>query len=61
MAKFKAGDKVLHASGYGPLMIVEESFNDTEGVARCECSYWNAKESTFDTRRFPETALKSED
>ncbi|ATV42580.1 Uncharacterised protein [Citrobacter braakii] len=58
MAKFKPGDKVIHASGNGPEMVVEEAFTDMEGIERCDCSYWSDKETKFVTVRFPETALE---
>lgn len=59
MANFKAGDKVIHASGNGPEMVVEDVFTDMEGIQRCDCSYWSEKETQFVTKRFPETSLEA--
>lgn len=58
MAKFKPGDKVIHAAGHGPEMVVEDVFTDLDGIERCNCSYWSDKESKFVTARFPESSLE---
>lgn len=62
MANFKAGDKVVHASGFGPTMVVHGTFEgfdlDENSIDMCECEYWSTKEDKFVRERFPETSLQ---
>ncbi|WP_447314595.1 hypothetical protein ACNHKA_06610 [Klebsiella michiganensis] len=62
MANFKAGDTVVHASGFGPTMVVHGAFKgfdiEENSVDMCECEYWSAKEDKFVRERFPQTSLQ---
>ncbi|GEC66817.1 hypothetical protein RTE01_14520 [Raoultella terrigena] len=62
MANFKAGDRVVHASGSGPEMIVLRAFDGFEGseiqTPMCECEYWSEGQGKFIRERFPQTSLK---
>lgn len=65
MAKFKAGDKVIHTSGHGPSMVVSSAFLGVDSrdnrIEICECEYWSAAEEKFVRESFPETSLELED
>ena len=63
MGTYNPGDKVVHASGHGPEMVVRAAFLGADGaggtVETCDCEYWNSKADKFVIERFPETSLKA--